>query len=32
MEEMVEKIIVYGEEQVEVFWRYRDEFERMSES
>lgn len=32
MEEMIEKIIVYGEEQVEVFWRYRDEFERMSES
>ena len=27
MEEMVKKIIVYGAEQVEVVWRYRDEFE-----
>ena len=28
MEDMVDKIIVYGEEQVEIFWRYQDEFVR----
>ena len=26
MQEMVEKVVVYDEERVEVDWRYRDEF------
>lgn len=31
MREMVEKVVVYEEERVEVVWRYRDEFEEMLE-